>query len=76
MPNPNAGKPALLGRRFPMLTERQRQIAELVAEGLREREIAERLGLSRNTIRNHKQAIFHKLGARNSIEMIRLLEAA
>jgi DNA-binding CsgD family transcriptional regulator len=58
-----------------MLTERQRQIAELVAEGLREAEIAARLGISRYTVRNHKQVIYAKLGVRNAVEMTRLLAA-
>ncbi len=55
------------------LTPRQREIAELVAEGLRVQEIADRLGLSRHTIRNHKQVIYSKLGARNAVELTRIL---
>jgi DNA-binding CsgD family transcriptional regulator len=51
------------------LSPRQTQIADLVAEGLREQEIAARLGISRHTVRNHKQTIFHKLGARNVVEL-------
>jgi DNA-binding NarL/FixJ family response regulator len=59
------------------LTDRQREIAELVAEGLREAEIAARLGISRYTVRNHKQVIYSKLGVENAVEMTRvLLDAA
>jgi DNA-binding NarL/FixJ family response regulator len=55
------------------LTERQRRIADLVAEGLSEPQIGERLGLSRFTIRNHKQVIYNKLGVNNAVEMTRVL---
>lgn len=55
------------------LSPRQSEIATLVAQGLTEAEIGERLKVSRHTVRNHKQAIYHKLGARNALEMVRLL---
>jgi DNA-binding CsgD family transcriptional regulator len=58
------------------LTERQREIAALVAEGLTEREIAERLFLSYFTVRNHKQIIYRKLGVRTAVEMTKRLTAA
>jgi DNA-binding CsgD family transcriptional regulator len=60
---------------MPDLTARQREIATLVAEGLTEREIAARLGLAYYTVRNHKQAIYRKLGVRNAVEMTRHLAA-
>jgi DNA-binding CsgD family transcriptional regulator len=42
------------------LSEREEQVAALVAEGLRDREIAERLGISRRTVDNHLRNIFSK----------------
>lgn len=51
------------------LSPRQRQVADLVAKGLTEREIAERIGISRFTVRNHKQVVYHKTGARNAVEL-------
>jgi len=56
------------------LSPRQREIAGLVAEGLRESEIAERLGISISTVKIHKQHIYQKLGARNAVEMAKALE--
>jgi len=45
----------------------------MVAAGLTEPQIADRLGLSLQTIKNHKQAIYHKLGAANAAHMVLIL---
>ena len=47
------------------LTPREFVVLGLVAEGLRNREIAERLGVSEQTIKNQLSSILHKLGAPN-----------
>lgn len=47
------------------LTRREREIAELVAEGLTSRDIAERLYLSERTVQNHVQHILTKLDLAN-----------
>jgi DNA-binding CsgD family transcriptional regulator len=47
------------------LTPRQLEVLELVAEGLRDSEIAARLVLSERTVGHHVGAILRKLGARN-----------
>jgi predicted ATPase/DNA-binding CsgD family transcriptional regulator len=44
------------------LTRREKEVAELVAEGLGNREIAERLYLSKRTVDSHLEHIFTKLG--------------
>jgi len=54
------------------LSARQRQIVELTSLGHTEREIAAILRIALSTVKNHKQAIFHKLGARNSMEMVKI----
>ena len=46
---------------FPELTEREREVLELLAAGLRNSEIARRLTLSEKTVRNHVSAVLVKL---------------
>lgn len=50
------------------LTARQVQIVRLLAEGVRVREIAERLGLSEPTVRNHVHGILIGLGVHSQLE--------
>jgi DNA-binding NarL/FixJ family response regulator len=52
----------------PVLTQREREVLELVAEGLTNRDIAARLYLSVNTVRNHVATVLAKLGARTRTE--------
>jgi DNA-binding NarL/FixJ family response regulator len=58
---------AILADRRPTnpLTPRELEVLGLVAEGLRNREIAERLGLSEQTIKNQLSSVLHKLGVPN-----------
>lgn len=51
-----------------VLTEREDEIMRLVTDGLTDREIAERLVLSRRTVEGHVARLIHKLGARNRTE--------
>jgi len=55
------------------LTEREAQIATLLAEGLSLPTIAERLRLGIGTIRNHVKSIFGKTGTRRQGELVALL---
>lgn len=48
-------------RAFPLLTEREREILDLVARGLTNPAIATRLVLSEKTVRNHVSNVFAKL---------------
>jgi DNA-binding NarL/FixJ family response regulator len=50
------------------LTEQQRQILRLVSEGNSNREIADVVHLSENTVKSHLQQIFARLGVRNRVE--------
>ena len=55
------------------LTQREREVALLVADGLRSREVAERLGIASQTVKSHLKTIFDKLGVRNLVELARRL---
>ena len=50
------------------LSARQREILELVVEGLSNAEIAGRLYLSESTIKQHLRAVYKELGVRNRTE--------
>lgn len=52
-----------------VLTSRERQIAELVARGLSNREIAERLVISKRTVDAHVNHIFGKLGVSSRVQL-------
>jgi DNA-binding NarL/FixJ family response regulator len=47
------------------LTPRQTAVGQLLLEGLRNREIADRLGISLHTVRRHLESIFRRLGVAN-----------
>lgn len=74
------GLESTLGARLPValacvdqrLTRRQREIVEHVALGHTNAQIAEALGLSPNTLRNHLAAIFATLDASNRADVVRL----
>ncbi len=55
------------------LTAREAQVLELIAEGLSNGQIAERLFISRKTVSVHVSAILRKLGAASRTEAARLL---
>ena len=63
-------RPALGAAAFPELTEREREILELVARGRSNAEITAQLVLSPKTVRNHVSNIFSKLQARDRSEAI------
>jgi DNA-binding CsgD family transcriptional regulator len=58
------------------LTEREHEIAVLVAAGRTNREVAEQLVLSARTIEAHLRNIYAKLGVRSRVELTRAVERA
>lgn len=55
----------------PHLSEREREVLRLVAEGLSSREIADRLCLSAKTVITHRANIMEKLGVHNRAELVK-----
>jgi two-component system nitrate/nitrite response regulator NarP len=60
--------------RFDGLSDRQRQVLELLAQGASNYEIATRLYISPNTVKFHLREIYLRLGVRNRVEAARLLQ--
>jgi DNA-binding CsgD family transcriptional regulator len=52
------------------LTDKEAAVLELLAEGLRTREIAERMNRSARTIEHHLAAIFDKLGVNRRADAV------
>lgn len=61
-----------LQRRLARLTQREREIAERVALGATNREIAEQLHVSVRTVEVHRANLMRKLGADSLAELIRI----
>jgi DNA-binding NarL/FixJ family response regulator len=53
------------------LTERERQVLQLAAEGLANKQIASRLEISENTVKFHLSSLYAKLGATSRTEAVR-----
>ena len=56
-------------RRRPQLAPRERQLIRFVRQGLRNREIAEELGVTEGTIKVYLHAVFEKLGVNSRTEL-------
>jgi two-component system, NarL family, nitrate/nitrite response regulator NarL len=56
-------------RGFGTLSNRQRQVATLIALGHRNKHIAQQLNISEGTVKLHAHAIFQKLGVRTRYEL-------
>jgi NarL family two-component system response regulator LiaR len=54
------------------LTEREREVLQLVAQGLSNMDIGERLSISRSTVKYHLASIFSKLGVSGRLEAVAL----
>ena len=54
------------------ITPRELETLELIAAGLSTREIAERIGVSENTVKSHSGRVFDKLGARRRTQAVQL----
>jgi len=64
---PDDGRREALG-----ITPRELEILELIAQGLSNREIAEKLFVSENTVKTHSSRIFDKLGAKRRTQAVQL----
>jgi two-component system, NarL family, response regulator LiaR len=54
------------------ITRRELEILELIAQGMSNREIAEKLFVSENTVKTHSSRVFDKLGAKRRTQAVQL----
>ena len=62
---PNDSKREALG-----ITPRELEILQLIAQGMSNREIAEKLFVSENTVKTHSSRVFDKLGAKRRTQAV------
>lgn len=56
---------------FHLLTPREREVLDAIAQGLTHREVGERLGISPRTVEVHKGRVMDKLGTKTLAELLR-----
>ena len=56
------------------LSAREREVMALLVRGLHNRRIAETLGISPRTVEVHKARVLEKLGVKNVVELVRLVD--
>ncbi len=59
---------------MPPLTEREREVLQLIAEGKKNAEIAQIMSRSLHTVRNHRARLMRKLGAHSATELVEAAE--
>lgn len=64
---------AAIRTRLETLTAREREVADLIAEGLPNKKIASQLGISVKTLDVHRSHILSKLGLRTNAELVRIM---
>jgi DNA-binding NarL/FixJ family response regulator len=60
--------------RAATLTGREREVVRMIASGLRNRDIGERLSISENTVKVHLHNIYEKLGVEGRMELLLLAQ--
>jgi DNA-binding NarL/FixJ family response regulator len=63
------GDPTPREREKPRLSNREREIVAFVAQGFKNKEIAEKMFISEQTVKNHLHNIFDKLGVSDRLEL-------
>lgn len=56
---------------YDLLTDREKQVLKLVADGRSNKEVAEVLGISVKTAMSHREHVMEKLGVHNRTELVR-----
>jgi len=70
--NSSMSLPSVRVKRIPDFSPRQQQLAQLIREGLTNKEVAARLNLSEQTVKNHVHRMLRKVGAADRTTMAEL----
>ena len=70
-PGPSTARRIQSAEMVKTLSPRQRQVMQMVASGLRNKQIAYELGLSEKTVKMHRGLVMEKLGLRTSADLVR-----
>ena len=68
-PNAQNSRFAGVAKEHSPLSFREKQVVAMVAQGYRNKEIAERMFISEQTVKNHLHNIFDKLGVSDRLEL-------
>jgi DNA-binding NarL/FixJ family response regulator len=68
---PRAGDTQAVEDPYETLTEREKQVLKLVAEGSSNKEVAEQLGISVKTAMSHREHVMEKLGVHSRTDLIK-----
>jgi len=71
-PRSNPGQKSLVPEWFPLLSDKERRILLLISKGQSNEEIAERLNLGKNTIRNYVSALYEKIEVKDRFAAIQV----
>lgn len=63
-------------RQLPELSSREREVVELVVEGLKNKDIADRMSISEKTVKTHLTHVYQRLGVANRADMIAAFKAS
>ena len=55
---------------FQELTKREKEILQLVVQGLTSKQMAEKLNLSQRTIDHHRSNLLRKFNRKNSVDLV------
>ena len=66
-----AARAGAAGHSFDVLTEREREVLTLIAQGLSNQEIADQLVISAKTVNRHRENIMAKLNLHSRVELVR-----
>lgn len=57
-----------------LLTPREREVLKLIAQGMRNKQIGEKLDISEQTVETHRKHIKRKLQAKHTIDLVKMAE--